>query len=62
MITPEEKTRKEMARLRRATADMLATLDQIAGIAEGSTTANSLPHIARLARGAIIKATTGAVV
>jgi hypothetical protein len=28
-----------------------ARLDMIAGIAEGSTTANSLPHIAKIARG-----------
>jgi hypothetical protein len=36
-------------------SDMLAALEQIADIAEGSTTANSLPNIARLARAAIAK-------
>lgn len=30
---------------------LLARLDMIADIAEGSTTANSLPHIAKIARG-----------
>lgn len=34
----------------KATVMMACTLREIADIAEGSTTANSLPHIARLAR------------
>lgn len=37
-------------RIEAAAPQMLAALKLIAGIGEGSTTANSLPHIAKIAR------------
>jgi hypothetical protein len=48
------------ARLIAAAPDLLAVLETIADIGEGSTTANSLPNIALLARAAIKFATVAA--
>lgn len=45
------------ARLIAAAPDLLDVLDMIAGICEGSRTANSLPHLGSIARAAIAKAT-----
>jgi hypothetical protein len=49
-------TKRALARAEtaeRQVAEMVATLGMIADIAEGSTTANSLPHIAKIARAAL---------
>ena len=46
----------ETERLRAVVREMRGALAVIAGIGEGSTTANSLPHIGHLAREAIARA------
>jgi hypothetical protein len=48
---PEKKLR--LVPVNAGNPTMLEALQVIAGIAEGSTTANSLPNIARIARAAI---------
>lgn len=47
---------RRQAQLEKAAPGMLKALEQIADIAEGSRTVNSLPHIAKIARAAAAEA------